>query len=279
VRHAGGLSRFGAGLLRRFEDDRWQVVTDPLFTDDTGRIDFRDVAIAGSTVILGGYRYDGSSPVEAILLESSDGDAYTAVQHGIEGSGWQAFDDLCAADDGRVVAFLVRDFEGVESVEGFSRAIDGTWTPLPADTFTAQHQYGVNDCVHAEAGFLAVGWAYEEADNDVMVWSSLDGVAWQAVDGPPEFANDFEQYAVAVDQVGEGYVIVGSDGTDQETRPTVWFGSGSDWQQVRLPAGSEDMGSLDIVTRGDTILVAGWKDDAVRIYRTTLDDLVGATAE
>lgn len=238
-----------------------------LGTDGPG--DILGVAEAGAGLVAVGFHYGNATEFDAQAWTSTDGLAWTRASppNAWGGSNDQYLSAACRVGGSiAAVGYESRgpDRDGLVSVSG-----DGVvWQAVgsTADAFRGAGEQVARGCVSTETGALVVGWV-RHRDDDVRVWTSTDGVAWDGATAP-SLGGAGDQVALQVAAGGRNVVIVGRDDDDA----AVWTSddSGRTWTPMR-PAGGLFL-SLGlqlancVVVLGDRAVAAGGDGDALAIW-------------
>jgi len=120
----------------------------------------------------------------------------------------------------------------------------------------------------APPGLLAVGSEYNGADNDAVVWSSPDGVAWSRVPDPGGvFGGPGWQGMHAATAGGPGWVAVGHDDSGEDWNAAVWTSpDGLAWTRVphdeALFGGQNDQEMFGVAAAGPGLVAVGVDDES-----------------
>ncbi|MGH1489164.1 MAG: hypothetical protein ACRBK7_07185 [Acidimicrobiales bacterium] len=274
-RSATTRKKFGSGLIWQFSESSWDELGAPSASDDVARIGLQVVAAAGDDLLAGGWRFapGGDDGTDAFLLQSDAQAAPKTVDIGYHGSDNEALAALCGAESGVAVALVAVQQLETHQVASVRRNperewADAEWLPSPPGT-----QPYVTDCAYGIDGFLAVGTIDYDTDENVGLWHSADGSVWEQVDGPPGFSASGNQWVTSMAVTEAGYLLAGDDASSGVVQPSIWYGSGDDWQQTII-AEAETMYGLQVAFANGTIVVVGWNDGGEQVYSTTLDQLV-----
>jgi len=215
----------------------------------------------------------------AAVWTSDNGLTWTRVPHDeviFGGPGGQEMESVVAARPGLVAVGRTEDASQVGRAAVWTSADGSVWN-LVYTSGDASRGAGA-EAMHAVAsgasGLVAAGRAYTGADWDGAVWTSEDGLTWtrvphdEAVFGGPGF-----QWMSSVAAGGPGFVIVGWDGTTDESVAAVWTSEdGLTWSRVphdETVLGGPGRQWMTSVTAGGPGLVAvGFSDDGPDGSRT-----------
>lgn len=271
-----GVSRPPRGLQWAFDGSQWRLRNASTLEDDgSARTLFSEVAAFGGELVIAGMRFGPQSDgVEPILFEF-DGERWAEIDTGFGGPGSQEIDTVCGTENGVAVAAGIDSDDGRTDVVLLARSADGIWEEASVPPAAASVVYRrITDCANDGDRFLVSGWAFGDGIDDLLLWSSADGREWSVVDDLPEVDETVDQWASGATAFDGGFLVVGQDDTSGLERVSLWLGSDVGWRQLHLPPETDGMVGLSVAELDGTVVVQGWSDGAVRIYRASLAALV-----
>jgi hypothetical protein len=170
------------------------------------------------------------------------------------------------------VMVLGSDVVAVGSAESYANAAvwvsaDGyAWSHIPHDesVFGGQGRQEMVAIVANKRVLVAVGGDNSGGDDDVAVWTSVDGYIWTRIQDRKTFGKPGSQSASCVTTWEKGFLLLGVDESGGDAEPAVWSSTdGSKWMRVgdgSAPGGSgQEFISL---TTWESGLVAVGRDDS-----------------
>lgn len=233
-----------------------------------------DVIVGGPGLVAVGA--DGSGDdYDAAIWTSADGYEWTRVPHDeavFGGTGDQIMRGI-AAGESSLVAVGFDTLEG-EPTAAIWTSPDGlVWARVSdqEEVLGGPESQMANGVVASDAGFVMVGNEQdEEGDQDVAVWTSLDGLAWTRVPHDEDvFGGDGLQAAGGVTYGDFGFVAVGYDvdlnqGVDFDL--AVWVSpDGVSWSRIphdeSVFGGTGWQGPGPVIAVGSGLVVLGYDED------------------
>jgi len=268
-----------------FADHIWSQIM-----DDTGAFDgpshdqggygtrMTSVSSGGPGLVAVGWGGPAASR-DATVWTSVEGFVWTRVaehESVFGGAGSQVM--LAVADGGPGLVAVGSDApSGIDSVPAVWASVDGiTWTRVPLDESRARNAGGgeMTSVVVGGPGLVAVGWVGRGYSRVAAVWTSVDGITWNAVpdDGSVfgEGDDTFNTRMLSVTEGGPGLVAVGASGSDLGGSAEVWTSTdGLVWNRVPHDGSLFD-GSMRSVATGGVGLVAvgygGWQSANAAVW-------------
>ena len=219
----------------------------------------KGVYLNGVAAGAGGFAAVGSRTVDAVVLVSSDGIAWTPLSGDVfslvnlravaaDGSGFIAAGNQCGGGGGKCVgARILRSADG----RSFQDVRD-----LPAAGLDAE----IRTVAVGSSGYIAAGVTGYCGPGDLGACGTFlfspDGVTWSAASEVRQFDDSLVNAVVAVPG-GPGFVAVGV--APIAKRAVVWTSSnGKDWQRSPDGRAFDDGGMSAIISKGSGFLAVGW---------------------
>jgi hypothetical protein len=239
---------------------------------EPGGIEMLSVTAGGPGLVAVGRDGSAGELGAAAVWTSSDGHSWTRVPHdeGIFGGpGGQEMESVVAAGPGLVAVGRTEDASQVgrpavwTSTDGRRWALSITGT----DVARGSGAEAMHTVASGAPGLVAAGRAHNGSDWDGAVWTSADGLTWNRVPHHEDtFGGPDYQWMSSVIAGGPGFVIVGWEGTTDQSVAAVWTSAdGLTWNRV-LPdeavfGGPGRTWMNAVVAGGPGLVAVGFSDD------------------
>jgi serine/threonine-protein kinase len=228
----GGTGETGTDVADLGAPPRF-IWTPAYTTEGSGLSDaaITDAVVMGDLVLAVGHGAPQGQPGtlhDAAVWRSEDGRSWRRIGQG----------SLAADGDQRMIAITV--FEGLLVAGGFSDSdaavwtsadLGETWTRSGSTTFGAFGLQRIRDFVTMGSELVAVGSEGLPNGQDAAVWTSSDGLDWDAVDDPGLEAPG-DQEVMAARELGDRLVAVGITNELGDIDGAVWVFESGAWSRV-----------------------------------------------
>jgi hypothetical protein len=246
------------------------------------------VTAGGPGLVAVGITFSGFD-ADAAVWTSVDGLTWSRVHDDgsvLGGPATQAMYGVTAGGPGLVAV-------GEETLSGSNRAavwtsVDGLeWSRVPHDAAIFGGQgtrftggdHGMLDVTTGGPGLVAVGYGGKPSNVDAAVWTSPDGLVWEAVPQDPDvFGGEGDQRMISVVAGGPGLVAVGQSAPGGNLDAAVWVSlDGLTWS--RVPDSGDSLGGdgwqnmLSVTVGGPGLVAVGFEshnnDDDAAVWTST----------
>lgn len=198
-----------------------------------------------------------------VAIGSDFDDGTSLVWTSSDGADWSAGEPVPGVDSGAAINGLAAIGQGFiaygSSADGNARmwySPDGREWQV-AEGFGDEADSAVNDVAVSDDGFVAVGARYLGDTTRALVWTSSDGLTWQAVPGL-----ELDGEMIGVEPVGPGFYAVGAMPETNELifNAAVWASpDGVAWQRRPDDASFELARMIEVFQAGPGLVVIGDK--------------------